>query len=296
MSYINYINAILDNTEIDIPNKLDLIIDGAAFASAYNYGHLLVLKELEKRNLTIVNKISGCSAGALLGSLYLINRLDIFIFYYNKIIKSIRKKNKLCIIQNIINNVSREIDLSKINNRLYITYYDTVRCKHVVVSSYKSKSEFQDILCRSTFLPFLINGEINYKNKYCDGFTPFIFKKNNYPCLFLTPLYSKKIINSLLIKNEPDIWKRVFESIDDMTYFLKGNNSKYCSYINSWKFYDFLLFRIREIITFIIIIIIEIHCRMNNILPKYIKEQKMLLTLFKIIKNFLNDILSYKVF
>ena len=67
----DYLHTLIENLDKkNIPKEIDLILDGGAFNGAFQYGILLYIKELETLKLLNVDKISGCSVGALLGTLY----------------------------------------------------------------------------------------------------------------------------------------------------------------------------------------------------------------------------------
>ena len=98
-----YIHSLIENINKEIiPKNIDLILDGGAFNGAYQYGSLLYLKELEKLQYTNINRISGCSVGAILATVYLTQNLDKSYSIYNKFISSFRKTCDLRELSNII--------------------------------------------------------------------------------------------------------------------------------------------------------------------------------------------------
>ena len=73
-----YIDAHVSNINIkNIPKNINLILDGGAFNGGSIVGNLLILKQLEKQGHIKIQKISGCSIGALLGLLFIIDKLKI---------------------------------------------------------------------------------------------------------------------------------------------------------------------------------------------------------------------------
>ena len=107
-----YINSLIDNlNKNSIPKNMDLILDGGAFNGGYQIGILLYLKELENLKLTNINKISGCSVGALLGTMYIGNCLDCGINYYKIILNYYRCNSDLCKLSSLITDfVNNNID------------------------------------------------------------------------------------------------------------------------------------------------------------------------------------------
>ena len=72
-----------------------------------------------------INKISGCSVGAIFGVLYIANRLEKGVEYYEKLLNhyscNYNLKNLSEFIKEFVNNFIDDITI--FNNRLYITYY-----------------------------------------------------------------------------------------------------------------------------------------------------------------------------
>ena len=62
-----------------IPKKLNLILEGGCMNGAYEIGGLTLIKELERKRLTSINKISGASVGAYAGLLFLTDNLSKYI-------------------------------------------------------------------------------------------------------------------------------------------------------------------------------------------------------------------------
>ena len=77
-----YINTLIDNLNREkIPKNIDLILDGGAFNGGYQLGIIIYLKELENMKILNIDKISGCSVGAIMGAMYVSNCLDKSIFF-----------------------------------------------------------------------------------------------------------------------------------------------------------------------------------------------------------------------
>ena len=112
MNYTNIIQDLVNNIDIqNNPKKIDLVLDSGGFKGSYLLGALYYLKYLEKKKYVVINKISGSSIGAIIGTLYLFDRLDLFEKYYPKMKEEFRKDLNLnyifTIINDIIDNTSR---------------------------------------------------------------------------------------------------------------------------------------------------------------------------------------------
>ena len=292
----NYVRALIENIDKEnLPKEIDLIIDGGAFNGAYGYGILIYLKELEKLNLIKINKISGCSIGALLAVLFITNSIDENIILYEKILNSFRETTSLISMKKIINDfVNKHVsNIEDLNNKLFITYYDVSTLKQVVVNNYKSKDELIQILIRSSYIPYITNGDLQYDSKYCDGCTPYIFSKTKNKTLFIYFMKCNKIISALYTKHENNIWSRLLNGIVDINNFFSGSNSQFCSYINNWTVFDFILLRIREIIILFFLTIIKIYIEVSKHIPENFKNNKFINRTSKILNHLYKDIFSY---
>ena len=150
--YNNFCNKLIDNLNKN-ENKvivIDLILDGGAFKGTYLLGALYYLKVLQERKFIKINRVSGCSIGALLGCLFLLNKLELF------------EKN----------------DFKKLNDRLFINYYNIEKKKEKLISNYKSNIELSNFLKYTSFIPYFINGKTHYHGNI-DGSKPYIFKNLN---------------------------------------------------------------------------------------------------------------------
>lgn len=293
-----YISSLIDNINKNyIPNNIDLILDGGAFNGAYQYGILLYLRELQYLNLLNIKQISGCSVGALMGALYLTNCLDKGFFIYEILLKSFRKSCFLSDLSNIIIKfINENVDnIEVLNDKLFITYHDMVTMKQVIISHYESKDHLIQVLIKSSFIPFLIDGKFKYKDRYCDGLSPYIFPKTERKILYINLVPLKKLKNTLYIKNETNIWPRLLYGIEDINSFFLGHKSEFCSYIENWKLIDFLCLRIREISILVGLTTINWIVIINNYLPDNIKNNIYLLRFIEILKTLYKDIFSYLI-
>jgi len=177
----NLPNRIINNTDKS-PIEIDLILSGGGFAGSYCGGVLMYLKEMERRNYIKVRRISGCSIGSFLGLLYFADSLNFIYDNYDIIFESFKTNQNLSVIKSFESMLKDKIpkDICKIvKNRLFICYNHVNKRKKYVRCKYKNTEQLFDTITKSCFLPYLIDGNMTYKGKYIDGFTPYFFKNTN---------------------------------------------------------------------------------------------------------------------
>lgn len=259
----NYINSMIENIDKkNFPNKINLVVDGGAFNGAYTTGCLYYIKQLETLNITKVNYISGCSIGAILGFMYLTDNLELAPLYYKYLINKSRSDIILNCLPYLINYLVKDSDLKKVNNRLFISYYNVETLTHTIVSKYNTREELIDCLIRSSYVPFAIDGKLKYKDKYCDGLLPHIFNKGDVKTIFISIINIRDLKQVVYIKNDKDIWDKLFKGLDDINLFFSFSDKKvsfYCSYIDKWNTFDFIVYRFRELISLIFVISLKHH-------------------------------------
>ena len=151
------------------PTVMDIVLDGGAFNGSYLIGALYFLKEMETCNYINIRRISGCSVGAIIGFVFLIDNLKLSEEIYNIVMTELKQNHTMTIVKNLkkyINITNETKILEMVNNRLFITYYDTKKEKKIIKSHYKSIDNLFDIITRSAFIPYIVDGNMLYKNKY----------------------------------------------------------------------------------------------------------------------------------
>ena len=105
-----FISSLIKNVpRNNIPKDVDLILDGGAFNGVYMLGGLFYIKELEQREKINIKRISGCSIGAVLGLLFMLNKMDISIDISTYAFKCLRKHQHLKQLIETIKNKFNEI-------------------------------------------------------------------------------------------------------------------------------------------------------------------------------------------
>jgi hypothetical protein len=256
MKFNIFINNLIENININnIPREIDLILDGGAFNGGYQLGTLIYLKQLEELNITKIKRISGTSIGSTLGLLYSLNKLHFAMDMSNKLWKCFREKLDISvfkeIVYEIIENMNKN-DYKKLNNKLYITYFDNKRKKQIIKSKYKNNKQIAKYLIKSGFVPYIIDGNLTYNN-CIDGFYPYIFKKRNDRKRLFIKLASISFIKSMYtIKSEKNAYVRILYGINDINcFFTNSKNTELCNYIDNWNIIDIISFKMRYILAII---------------------------------------------
>jgi len=243
---------------ITSPIEIDLVLEGGAFNGSYLVGALYFLKKMEKHKIIEVKRISGSSIGSFIGLLYFMDSLDLACELYNILIEDLKKHKFLNIIYLLNNKVKDKIPndiFCKINNKLFISYTDINKKKKITVSKYKNVNDIIDVIIKSCFLPFVINGNICYKNKYIDGILPYIFPLENHrKLLYLDIMINDKIFHLMSVKNEKTNFHRIMLGLLDVHFFfIKNQRTSLCSYVNEWSIFDVSRNIVKKIIEKIII-------------------------------------------
>ena len=180
----DYVIKLIENLPQNIKDEkkcktIDLVLDGGAFNGSYLTGAVHFLQEMQRRKYIKINRISGCSIGSVVGFLYYIDRIDLASTFAKMTAEDFRQTHKLQIIKDIKNNLKPHIPedvCSRVNHKLFITYHNIINGKKKVKSTYLDVDDILDTILKSCYLPFLIDGNMLYKNKYVDGINPYIFK------------------------------------------------------------------------------------------------------------------------
>jgi hypothetical protein len=296
-----FINSLIENIpEKHLPEELDLVLDGGAFNGMYMLGGLFYIKELEQREKIKVKRISGCSIGAMLGLLFILDKMDVAIEYSKHAYKYLRKHQNLKKTFEFLKvkfyEIVKEEDLQLINKKYYLTFFDTNKCKQIIKKTYKSRDDLLDCILKSCYVPYSIEKKLTDQDGCIDGAFPYIFKskERKRKILFFNLLSINKIKNMIFIKDEKNVYPRLLEGLmDTHTFFDKNKANNMCSYVNNWGITDILLFRLREIITIIIIYIFRLGLKIDYLFPETWKKDPFMLHHLNVFKNIWRDIMLY---
>ena len=292
----DYVIKLIDNLPDDIKNTrvpihLDLVLDGGIFNGSCLVGALYFLKEMERRNYIKIDRISGCSIGSIVAFLYFIDGLDLMPKLYDIINKDFRQSYNLKVVKDLkthlLNHIPQDI-CKKVNKRLVISYNNIKKGTKIVKSKYKDIDEIINTLIRSCYIPYLIDGQILYENKYIDGMNPFIFNKElGKKILYLDLFGYDKIGNLLNIKNEKSNYHRILSGLLDIhSFFIKQSNTTMCSYVGDWSYVNHWAYKGKLLLEQICIYITIVLVFITNKIPEEFKDT----IIYKIISKISYDI------
>jgi hypothetical protein len=291
-----YITKLISNlpdnvTNVTEPKNIELVLDGGIFNGSYLVGALYFLKEMEKRKYITIDRISGCSVGSIVGFLYYIDGLDLMSKLYEIVHKDFRKTYKLNLVKELKKHLQDHIPndiCEKINNKFFICYTNIKKGTKVVKSTYTDVDDIINTIIKSCYIPYLIDGNMLYENKYIDGINPFIFNKEpNKKILYLDLFGYDKIGNLLNVKNEKNNFHRILSGLLDVhSFFIKESNTQMCSYVNNWNFsntsFNYLKTLVERIIVYFTYVLIFVN---NNVSDEF-KET----IIFKILTKITYDV------
>ena len=274
--YINLIEQLIPNLpeHTGEPIELDLVLDNGAFNGLYLLGILLYLKVLESKGRIKIRRISGSSIGSIYAVLYFNDMLHLTDKFFHEIRQYWKDNCNFSTWKEHITVLCNDIDLTKINDRIFINYFDTSSCKEHILSNFASKDELIDTLSKSCFIPLLINGELTYKN-CIDGFNPMLFNERteeDRKVLFIHLFTIDRIHSSINVKNDKNITFRAIEGIYEVHKFFLNENQTLCSYVNDWNTRQLLTYRIRQILYYLVIYIINILIIIKTYIPESFYE------------------------
>jgi hypothetical protein len=294
----DYVVKLIENLPSEIKNikeplVLDLVLDGGIFNGSYLVGALYFLKEMEKRNYIKIDRISGCSVGSIVGFLYLIDNLEVMTKLYDLVFTNFRQSYNLKIIKemkNFLGNAIPDNILKKVNNKFYITYNNIKKGTKKVKSVYKNVDDIIITIIKSSYIPFLIDGNILYENKYIDGINPFIFNTEpSKKILYLDLFGYDKIGNLLNVKNEKSNYHRILSGLLDIhSFFIKQTNTQMCSYVNDWNIINYSLKNIKLFIEKILIYLIYLIILIKDKLPNDLNSNNNIFV--RIVSKIVHDV------
>jgi hypothetical protein len=232
------------------PIPYNLVLDGGMFNGSYLIGSLYFLKEMEKRKYISIQKISGCSIGAFCAFLYLNDALDLFFEIYEILLEQLKTKGDMNQISYMVKLLKERIHpkqkLKHYNGRFFVTYYDMKKYCKVIRNKYHSLDDVIECIIRSSFLPFIINGECFYQNRFMDGINPYKFSSiSNKPftkTIYLRLITIDKLNDICNVKNEHTAHHRALSGLLEIhNFFIKGSATNMCCFMDELRMTDYMV-------------------------------------------------------
>lgn len=284
--------------------NIDLILSGGAFNASYLIGCLYFIREMCERGLICINKVSTCSASSMIGLLFLVDKLDTFIEKMYELLVGSFKKNRnvifdeesLSTIIKIIEDVLPDDVISRINGRLYITYYDVMKCEQVIKSNYEDVSDIIRTIRRSCFIPYITMDKLMEENRYIDGGTPYIFNKEfGVNRIYINLLCGMdKIKDAMIIKRDKIVMHRILGGILDVhNFFFKCKKTPMCCYVEDWGVIRMIEFKMLECRVYTVCVILYIIIKVrDDIVYKYYKDNKLINIVANKMRRWLSEIVE----
>ena len=292
-------NLLVNIQKPDKPLVLDLILEGGAFNGSYELGVCFLLKELEKRGYITVNRISGASVGSIIGSYYLLDKLNEFHHSYGTVREQWRQSLNIELYKNVVRDTFENIpnSVSQLNDRLFITYNDIENKKLCVKSTYDNKDDLMYSIFKSCHIPYISGQELCEADFFFDGGIPYIFKDRvnndlNKDTMYVNISYWSILFDSLNVSKEISQDGRILNGIlKCYNLFLKKENNSMCSFMSKWKIQQFAMLRIKQIlITFFLYIILGARY-FSVFLHPVCSKYSLYNRLYNILKGLVQDVL-----
>jgi len=283
----NYIHEI--RTSFKETLLLDVVFEGGLFNGSYLAGCLFYLKEMENQKLISVQRLSGCSIGAITALLYFIDNEEIMLKIYQLASKHFKAKYDLDMFTVLFDLLREHLPgniLENVNGKLYICYYNVKTRKQVIKNHYQTIDELFETIRRSCSFPYVIDQQIFYHKKYIDGLYPHVFQDSskNVKVLYLNIHHLNKIGGMISIKNEDHNIHRILEGmIETHIFFLTGKKTNLCSFTNDWNLMDRLHHSFFVIFMEVIFILLHYIYVVQNIVQHSQKKHNGSIDFYKLV-------------
>jgi predicted acylesterase/phospholipase RssA len=240
---------------------IDLILDGGAFNGSYLLGVVYFLREMESQKRLQVDRISCSSIGTFVALAHIGDCMDLFsTILYKKTRKHFKTHFNLDAFDETFEELRKHLPpdiCERMTGKVFMAYNNIKKGKKVIKSKFHSVDDIFETIRRSCFVPFFINGNATYKNKYMDGFNPHFFNDAKKKTLYIDLFGYDKILNIMNIKNEKNNDHRVLAGLLDIhMFFVKERSTSMCSYVEEWMPAHHLHFSIKKTIECVIIAVI----------------------------------------
>jgi len=291
-----YIKALILNVDHSkLKKEINLIFDGGAFNGGFAAGVAMYIKCMEQHGLVKINKLSGCSIGSVIALWYACGCNDNALTFFEATTTSFQDTMDLRELQKNIKAFVHSLfpagDVSALKDKLYINFYDTHKHKQKVISNFKNVEHLIDCILQSCHIPYIIDGNARYNERYIDGILPHIFTGASAgDSLFIKLITLHKCTRAMVVKCETNIHYRLLSGVADANEFFTTGSSDMCSYVSQWSYFNILQLRSREMIIIFIISIIEWLVLLKAYIPSTIRKSLLYNGCINSFKSFCNDV------
>jgi hypothetical protein len=270
-----YLNALVESiAKENLPKEVNLIFDSGAVNGLLGTGAALYIQKLADNNLIKVNKIAGCSIGSLIAVWYKCGCPDGLYSYMDTLFAHYKTEQNFYIFESIVRDIIHLLflddDMTKINECVYINYYDTLDNKQIVISHFLNRAHLIESILRSSHVPYMTGQSHKREGRYIDGIAPYIFPTEKH-CknLFIKLINIVNPLECLKIKSERNIYTRLLRGLTKTNDFFVNGDTEICSYIN---YRLRLQFFVRKYFVLFIIFLMDGFIKLRNKLPPSLCE------------------------
>ena len=271
-----FVDALQENIgPSDVPQEIDLVLDVGMFGGAYMIGVVYYLYALEKKGLTKVIRISGASVGSIVAVLYLTGRFEQAISITHSVfVDELKRTQDLHRFRDMIEKeVPWELERLK-TTELHISYRDASTRTLTTCCKFDKKEDLVEAIARSCHVPLMTANSVAEDDKYFDGICPKLFVDKLRPSLFVTPNSCGMFLSTFSLSREKNAAYRILFGIEDAHRFFsraKDGKSKMCSYVEDWGVFDMISYRNREILAYVMYIILMVRGVLSRLIPDSVK-------------------------
>jgi hypothetical protein len=170
------------------------------------------------------------------------------------------------IVTEMVHTLVKNEDMSIINDKLHINYYDTKKCKQKVVSHFKNSEHLIKCILRSSHVPFLTNENYKYEGRYIDGISPYIFTDDTKN-LFIQLIHFTNPLQCMNVKTDQNIYARLLRGVIAVNDFFMDGTTTICSYVDHKSYMIRLQLLARKYFILYIMLLIELLITIKNNVP-----------------------------
>ena len=272
-----YIRALILNIKREtLPPHINLIFDSGAVNGVVGIGAALYIHLLEEMGYFEIKKVSGCSIGSLIAVWYIHGCPEELYCYANKLFTDYKTYKNFYMYESIVKELVYRLmptdDMTTVNDRLYINYYDTKKCKNQIVTHFKNRNHLIACILRSSHVPFLTSKEHKCEGRYVDGIVPHIFRDNKHANLFIKLINCTDPLDCMKTKTEQNIYTRLLRGTSGVNDFFVNGSSQLCSYMTPTSYVTLINLYLRKQIILLILCLIEWSIIIKKHIPLSIQE------------------------